>query len=263
MEPKKKIDKTLDAKNANLLKHMLEMELRRMSEGTGIDITFFMAVDGRMLSSYVPQTLSALQFRFLNLVKANIPYMCGQLDAENLKISLQQYKGGMIIISGVGNKAFLTSIVARDVEIVDAADIIRKVQKSSAVIRHLYEVRPMTPEAMAGYEPEVTEELKKLSRLLFVEKFEETREYKRNQDILADMKKKIGTVVGVGQIEEIVTITFNEIGTSFAYMTKEQWMRFLDTVINQHIRKLRGDMVADECARTWTPDLDRRLKTFM
>ena len=134
---------------------------------------------------------------------------------------------------------------------------------STPVLRHVCELRPLTAEAMQGYDPEVVDELNKLSRLLFVEKFEDTRGFKRNQELLADFKKKIGGIVGVGAVEEVVTMTFNELGTNFAYMSKEQWMSFLNMVINQHIRKLRGDLVADECAKTWIPELERKLKSFV
>ncbi|MEW5937634.1 MAG: hypothetical protein AB1665_07440 [Candidatus Thermoplasmatota archaeon] len=263
IEPKKRIDKTLEARDVTLLKHLLEMELRRMSEGLGIDIAFFMGVDGRIFASYIPPVLSASQFRLLNIVKRNIPYLCGQLEHENMRISLQHYDGGAVMISGVGAKAFLALIAARDVDIAEAHGLIRGVLKSSAVVKHIFELRALTPQALEGYEPEVAEELTKLSRQLFVEKFEETREYKKNLEVLNFLKKKVGEVLGIGQVDEVVTLTLNEMGTSFAYMTRELWMRFLEMVINQHVRGLRGDMVADECMRTWGPELERKLKTFM
>lgn len=262
-ETKKRIDKTLDAENVMLLKHLLEMELRRLREDNGIDIVLFIGVDGRTFASQIPNELSAPQFRLLNLIKGNLPYICGQLYAENLKFSIQQYKKSTVIITGVGDNAFLASLLAKEVDLTNMQGLVKNLLKSSTVLRHVFELRPLTAEAMQGYDEEVVEELKKLSRLLFVEKFEDTRSFKRNQELLADMKKKIGGVVGVGKVEEIITLTFNEMGTTFAYMTNDQWMAFLKAVIEQHIRKLSGDLVADECVRTWIPELERKLKSFV
>jgi hypothetical protein len=262
-ETKKRIDKTLDAENAMLLKHLLDMELRRLREDNGIDIVLFIGVDGRTFASNIPNTLSGPQFRLLNLIKGNLPYICGQLYAENLKFSIQQYKGNTVIITGVGDNAFLASLVAKELDLTNIQSLIKNLLRSSTVLRHVFELRPLTAEAMQGYDTDVVDELNKLSRLLFVEKFEDTRGFKRNQELLADFKKKIGSVVGVGNVEEVVTLTFNELGTNFAYMTSEQWMSFLNMAINQHIRKLRGDLVADECAKTWIPELERKLKSFV
>jgi hypothetical protein len=263
LETKKKIDKTLDAENAMLLKHLLDMELRRLREDNGIDIVLFIGVDGRTFASNIPNMLSAPQFHLLNLIKGNLPHICAQLYAENLKFSIQQYKGSTVIITGVGDNAFLASLIAKELDLTNIQGLIKNLMRSSTVLRHVFELRPLTAEAMQGYDPEVVDELNKLSRLLFVEKFEDTRGFKRNQELLADFKKKIGGIVGVGAVEEVVTITFNELGTNFAYMSKEQWMSFLNMVINQHIRKLRGDLVADECAKTWIPELERKLKSFV
>jgi hypothetical protein len=79
-----------------------------------------------------------------------------------------------------------------------------------------------------------------------VEKFDQTRGFKKNMEILALLKKKLAQVVGVGNVDEIITLTFNELGTSAKYITDEQWMQFTEKVINEHIRKLGGDMVADK-----------------
>ena len=262
-EAKKRIDKTLDAENVMLLKHLLEMELRRLREDNGIDIVLFIGVDGRTFASQIPNELSAPQYRLLNIIKGNLPHICGQLYAENLRFSIQQYKSGTVIITGVGDNAFLASLLAKEIDLTNMQGIVKNLLKSSTVIKHVFELRPLTAEAMQGYDEEVIGELKKLSRLLFVEKFEDTRSFKRNQELLADMKKKIGGVAGVGKVEEIITLTFNEMGTTFAYMTNDQWMVFLKKVIEDHIRKVSGDLVADECVRTWIPELERKLKSFV
>jgi hypothetical protein len=131
------------------------------------------------------------------------------------------------------------------------------------VLNHILEVKPITEEAMVDYPEEVSGELKKLSRLLFKEQFEHTREYKKNVEILNFLKKKIESVVGVGVVDEIVTLVLNELGTAPAYMNDKQWRAFLDKVISEHIRDRCGEIVTDEVQRTWVPELERKLKSFV
>ena len=163
----KKMDKTLGAENITLLKHLLTIELRRLCDENNIDIVFFMGIDGRVFSSYIPQQLTPTQFHLLNLIKTNIPHICGQLSTENMKVSVQQFKEGSIIISGVGDNAFLVSIIGKNVQVSQIRDTMDSVITAGAVLKHILEVKPITEEAMADYPEEVSGELKKMSRLLF------------------------------------------------------------------------------------------------
>jgi hypothetical protein len=259
----KKMDKTLEAENISLLKHLLTIELRRLCEENNIDIVFFMGVDGRIFSSYIPQQLTPTQFHLMNLIKINIPHICGQLATENMKVSVQQFKEGSIIISGVGDNAFLVSIIGKNVQVSQIRDTMDSVTTAGAVLKHILEVKPISEEAMSDYPEEVSAELKKLSRLLFKEKFEHTKEYRRNVEILNFLKKKIQEVVGVGVVDEIVTLVLNELGTAPAYMNDKQWRDFLDKVINEHIRDRCGEIITDEVQKTWVPELERKLKSFV
>jgi hypothetical protein len=242
---------------------MLEMELKRIQETNNVDIIMFVGIDGRIFSSLIPQILDGSQFRLLNLVKGNLPSICSQLTAENLNISIQQYKDGTVVISGVGDNCFLVSIYSKPVEIDKLQPLITGITKGSAVLNHLFELKPVTPEAMAGYDQDVVEELSKLTRLLFVEKFDETREYKRNMELLKFIKNKIGSVVGIGAVDEIVTVTMNELGTSAPFMKDKDWIKFTEIIIDNHIKKASGDIVADECKKTWIPEIERKLKSFV
>jgi len=116
MADRKKIDKRMEASTVVQLKYMLEMELRRIKETNGIDMIMFIGIDGRIFSSLIPPLLEAPQFKLLNLVKGNLPFICGQLKAENLTFSIQQYKHGTVIISGVGNNCFIVSIFSKPVD---------------------------------------------------------------------------------------------------------------------------------------------------
>jgi hypothetical protein len=180
-----------------------------------------------------------------------------------MKVSVQQFKLGTIMISGVGDNAFLVSIIGKNVEVTQIQDSIAAVMVASAVLKHILEVKPINDEVMADYPPAVSAELKKLSRLLFKEQFEQTREYKKNIEILNFLKKKIQDVVGVGVVDEIITMVFNELGTAPAYMDDKQWRKFIEKVIEERISEMRGDLVADECRKTWVPEMEKKLKSFV
>src|SRR5438034_183572 len=112
-----KVVKTMEAESVGLLKHMLESELKRARQENGFDIVLFLGVDGRIFASDVPWNLDPKQYRLLNLVKGNLPDICGQLSSQNLKLSVQQYDAGTIIISGVGDKAFLVFLATKPLEL--------------------------------------------------------------------------------------------------------------------------------------------------
>ncbi|UCE38448.1 MAG: hypothetical protein JSW00_04255 [Thermoplasmata archaeon] len=259
----KKIDKTLEAENITLLKHLLSIELRRLCKENNIDMVFFMGIDGRIFSSHIPEQLTPLQYHLMNLIKFNLKHICLQLQSENLKVSIQQFKEGTIMISGVGDNAFLVSIIGKNVEVSQIQDTIGAVSVASAVLKHILEVKPINDEVMADYPPEVSGELKKLSRLLFKEQFAQTREYKKNIEILNFLKDKIQSVVGIGVVDEIITMVFNELGTAPAYMNDNQWRMFIDKVIKERISEMRGDIVAEECLKTWVPEMEKKLKSFV
>ena len=135
--------------------------------------------------------------------------------------------------------------------------------KASTVIKHIFLQKPLTDDALSAYPEEVTEELRKLSRLLFKERFIHTKEYQKNMDILESIKNKIRIVVGKGAVDEILTLTFNEMGVRPANMDRQLWMIFLDKVINSHIKRLGGEIVADECIKTWIPEIEQKLRSFV
>jgi hypothetical protein len=78
------MDKTLEAENITLLKHLLGIELRRICKDNNLDLAFFMGVDGRTFSSHIPEQLTPMQFYLMNLMKNNLKHICGQLQSQNM-----------------------------------------------------------------------------------------------------------------------------------------------------------------------------------
>lgn len=257
-----RVDKTMEAESVGLLKHMLDTELRRAREENGFDLVLFLGVDGRIFASDVPWTLDARQYRLLNLVKGNLNHICSQLSGQNMMLSVQQYDVGTIIISGVGDKAFLTCLTSRTLDMSAMQGVLNNVLNVSSVMKHILDQRGMSEADLSAYSPEVAQELKKLSRALFVEKFEETRGYKRNMEVLAFVRKRLQAVLGVGPLEEVVTMAFNEVGTSAAYMTEAHWERFLELVLDE-VGKVAGEVAAERAKREWTPEVRKMLKSFV
>ncbi len=263
MVDKKKIDKRMEAKSVVQLKHMFDMELRHIKDDNGIDMLMFVGIDGRIFASIIPPVLDPIQFKFLNLVKGNLTSLCSQLKGDKMKISIQQYEFGSVIISGIGNNSFLASILTTPLDIDSMGPTVTNIINGSTVLNHLFEQRPITAEGIEIYDKVVQDELTRLTRQLFVEKFEETRGYKRNIALLKFLKQKISSVVGIGAVDEIITITMNELGTSASYMKDKDWLKFVNMVIENHIKERSGDIVADECKRTWVPEVERKLKSFV
>src|SRR5947208_1308975 len=336
------VDKTMGADTVGHLKHLLETELKRAREENNLDIAMFSGVDGRIFSSSIPNQLDPREYRLLNLLKGSLAHICNQLSGQNMMMSVQQFEAGTIIISGVGDRAFLvfltskpveitkmqtvlanvvkTSIVVRHlfeskpitpevlasydeavagelkrltrilsvqqfeagtiiisgvgdraflvfltskpVEITKMQTVLANVVKTSIVVRHLFESKPITPEVLASYDEAVAGELKRLTRILFVEKFGETKEFKKNKEIAQYLQSKLGPLVGPGPLQEIVTMAYNEVGTTAPYMTPAHWDRFL-TIVIEKLRDLEGDAVAAKAEKEWRARLKQVLSSFV
>src|SRR5437764_10071844 len=120
-----------------------------------------------------------------------------------MMMSVQQFEAGTIIISGVGDRAFLVCLTTKRVEITKMQGVLANVVKTSIVVRHLFESRPITPEILASYDEAVAGELKRLTRILFVEKFGETKEFKKIKVIAQYLQSKHGTLVLPSTLHDI------------------------------------------------------------
>ncbi len=257
-----KVDKTMGAETVGHLKLLLEKELERCREDNILDIAMFLGVDGRIFASSIPNELDPREYRLLNLLKGNLAHICNQLSGQNMMMSVEQFEAGTVIIAGVGDRAFLVFLTTQAVEITKMQGVLSNVVKTAIVIRHLFEERPITPDVLARYDESVAVELKRLTRLLFVEKFSETKEFRKNKEIEAYFRDQLKSLVGPGPLEETITLAYNEVGTAPAYMTRDHWNRFR-TLLIAKLREIRGDTVADRAERDWKKHLDEVLTSFV
>src|SRR3989475_9244228 len=244
------VDKTMGAETVGHLKHLLERELRGAGEENRLDIAMFSGVDGRIFSSSIPNQLDPREYRLLNLLKGNLAHICNQLSGQNMMMSVQQFEAGTIIISGVGDRAFLVFLTTKPVEITKMQGVLANVVKTSIVGRHLFQCTPITPEVLASYDEAVAGELKRLTRILFVEKIGAAKEFKKNKEIAQYLQAKLGALVGPGPLQEIVPMAYNEVGTTAPYMTAGHSARFV-TILIDRLRELEGDAVAAKAEKEW------------
>ena len=258
----KKLVKTLEAKDVTLLRALIHLALRKLVEEAKAEIILFVGVDGRIFDSVIPEELSGSQYYLLNLFKHNLHNICAQLKSKNMKISMEQYNEGSIIISGVGDYAFLAVMITRELDYQEVQNLLASVMKWSTILNHIFQLKPLSGEAVEKYPDEVKKEFYHLSRQLFVERFAYTKQYRKNQKILEYLKKELAQVVGVGMVDEILTLSFNEIGTAVQYMTDDLWPMVIERIADK-IRKMRGDVVADEYYKKWVRDVERMIRTFV
>src|SRR5437764_12065155 len=256
------VDKTMGADTVGHLEHRLDTELRRAREESDLDIAMFLGVDGRIFSSSIPDRLEPREYRLLNLLTGNLAHICNQLSGQNMMMSVQQFEAGTVIISGVGDRAFLVFLTTKPVEITKMQGVLATVLKTSIVVRHLFESKPITPAILASYDEAVAGELTRLTRIWFVEKFGETKEFKKNREIAQYQQTRLGALVGPGPLQEIVTLAYNEVGTTAPYMTSAHWERFL-TILLDRLREIEGDSVAAKAEKEWRAHLKQVLSSFV
>lgn len=253
----------MEAENVSQLKYLLEMELDRLRDRTDVDITLFLGVDGRIFTTSIPEELDTVQYRLLNTFKNNIPSLCSKLKGEDLEVSIERWQRGMAVVASVGDNAFLASLLTKKAEISETGELLEEIVKTTKVLKHIFEQKDFDEESMEGYPDNVKEELDQLSRQLFVDRFKHTKKYKRNMEILNFIKDKIEQTVGLGSVDEIISVTFNELGTSAPYMEEDMWTEFLDRVVDNHLKQKIGDVQAEEYKKQWKSELQNKLKAYL
>lgn len=248
-----------DLEDVSLLKFALVAQLKRTHQSSDVDVLLFAGADGKIYASYIPESIGPKIFELTNLITHNLLHVSQQL-AMGLKQSVIEYEFGTVIFSSVGRGALLISLFTGKVDLSENMD---KIDVAKSVMQHIFEQRPMTEEQLATYSEEVAAELRILSKIVFNEMYTQSSEYKKNMQILADIKEKITGVMGRGEVEQVLAMAFNEIASSPKWMTEDLWPLLVEMIINDQIRPLHGDYVADICEAEWIPDINHKLESFV
>lgn len=248
-----------DLEDVSLLKFALVAQLKRTHQSSDVDVLLFAGADGKIYASYIPESIGPKIFELTNLISNNLLHVSQQLEM-GLKQSVIEYEFGTVIFSSVGRGALLISLFTGKA---DLSENMGKIEIAKAVMQHIFEQRPMTKEQLATYSEEVASELRILAKIVFDEMYTQSSEYKKNMEILADIKEKITSVMGRGEVEQVLAMAFNEIASSPKWMTEDLWPLLLEMIINDQIRPLHGDYVADVCEAEWIPDINHKLESFV
>lgn len=248
-----------DLEDVSLLKFALVSQLKRTYETSDVDVLLFAGVDGKIYASYIPDSIGTKIFELTNLITSNLLHISQQLSM-GLQQSVIEYEFGTVIFSSVGRGALLISLFTTKV---DLSQNMRKIEITREVMQHLFEQRPMTEAQLSTYPADVSRELRELAKCVFNEMYTQSSEYKKNMEVLSDIKKKITGVMGRGEVDQVLAMAFNEIASSPKWMTEKLWPLLLEMVINDQIRPLHGDYIADVCMAEWIPDIKRKLESFV
>ncbi len=258
----KKLEKTMEAKDVTMLRSLIHLALEKLMKEAKLDIILFVGVDGRIFDSIIPEELNAREYYLLNIFKSNLHKICSQLKSKNMMVSIEQYGEGFFIISQVGDSSFLASMVINETGYEELQNLLKSVMKWSKIVNHIFQLKPLSGREVDQYPDEIKKEFHSLSRQLFIEKFAYTKQYRKNQKILEYLKKELSTVVGVGMVDEVLTLTFNEVGTAVQYMTDDLWPIVIER-ISKKITDLRGGIVADEYYKKWMEDVEKIIRSFV
>lgn len=248
-----------DLEDVSLLKFALTAQLKRMYETSDVDVLLFAGVDGKIYASYIPENIGAKIFELTNLITGNLLHVSKQLEI-GLVQSVIEYGFGTVIFSSVGRGTLLISLFTKKV---DLTENMKKIDITREVMQHVFEQRPMSSEQLSRYPDEVSGELRLLAKSVFNEMYTQSSEYKKNMEILDDIKERIETVMGHGEVDQVLSMAFNEIASSAKWMTEDMWILLVEMIIDKQIRPLHGDYVADMCQAEWIPDIKRKLEAFV
>jgi len=255
--------KSLDAENVALLKQVLQLELDALRTDAGVDVVFLMGVDGRIFASSIPSRLAQDQYRLMERLKGQILHLSAALRRQKLKLQVQSFEEGSVVIAQVGSGAFLAAAKAEGGSVRAMDGVIRRLDVACKAVHHIMQEKGFADKDMKGYSEEVRTELKSLAYRLFREAYDTTKAARKNREIAGFLRRKIKDRLGAGLVDEVMNLAYNELGTTERFMNDKLWGRFVDIVVEKHVRRLSGDIVADVCKRTWTKDIERMIASFV
>ncbi|MCK5659713.1 MAG: hypothetical protein KAH86_00005 [Methanosarcinales archaeon] len=245
--------------DVSLLKFALSSQLKELQENSDADVVLFAGSDGRIYASHIPDDSSDKIFELTNLISKNLLHISNQLEI-GLRQSIIEYDLGSVIFSAVGRGTILITLFSEQREL--AANL-EKINITKNVLLHIFEQRPMTDVALSEYDESISNELRSLSKRVFDEMYTQSSEYKKNMEILSDIKGKITGVMGQGEVEHVLTYCFDVLASSPKWMTSEEWMMLVERAIEDQIRPLHGDYIAEMCRIEWIPEIEKKLEAFM
>lgn len=255
--------KSLEAEDVTLLKQVLQLELDALRADAGVDVVFLMGVDGRIFASSIPRKLAQNQYRLLERAKQQVPQIAATLKKQRMKLQIQTYEEGAVVIAESGPGAFIAAVKVDHGSMKGMDPVIRRTEIACQAVAHILKEKGFADEDLRGYSEELKSELKSLSYRLFRDAYDTTKGARKNRDIAQFLRRKIKDRLGAGLVDEVMSLTYNELGTTERFMNNELWQRFVELVVEKHVRRLSGDIVADVCRRTWSKDVGRMSESFV
>ena len=226
-----------------VLKYALDFELEILAEKSDIVVAILVALNGQVLASFVPNDLSSDIFRLINMVKANIPFLRKEITIGRIEQSIARYESGNVIISRVGNGELLISVLNKTSSITDN---LPQIYRCAQILSHISSQKPITPEELTEYGEDVANELAELTERLYAELESKgtVGEKKKNEDILAQFKSILETVVGRAESDMIMIINMNHLGISIKEVSSGQWQQLI-ALIRQSVEAKGGRYYAE------------------
>jgi len=256
-------EKSVNIENVAFLKYLLKLELRRLCEKNHMAMILLMGVGGQVFALYHPPKITKKIHRLFNSVKTNLPYICAQLRNRRMEFSIQRYIHGTTIMAEVNMGVVLVCLLTSTSNVGELNEMVSSILIASKVINHILSNRALTDYNKKGYAEKINHELKELNRVLFEELFHKTSRYQKNMKILKEIKGKLESVLGIGIVEQVITLALNELGLSPRYMVKKDWLLLVRHLIETRIRPTIGDVVAERLIRNWIPEIENKLESFL
>lgn len=209
-----------------VLKHALDFELRLLSEKADVVVALLVGLNGQVLASYVPNDLSSSDYRLLNLVQANIPYLRKEIAIGNIEQSIARYEAGNVVAARVGKGELLLSVLARDTSVTEN---LPQINRCVQVLSHISSQKAITKEELAEYGEDVAEELGELTRRLYQE-LEATGtvgEKKKNEETLEKFKGILDAIVGKAEADMIMIMNRSQLGIQPKRVSPLQWRQLV------------------------------------
>ncbi|HEX9709191.1 MAG TPA: hypothetical protein VGB42_04400 [Candidatus Thermoplasmatota archaeon] len=255
--------KSLDAQDVRLLKQVIRLELDAVRADSGVDVALLMGADGRIFAASMPTALRAREFALMERMKAQVPALATALRRQRMQLQVQSYEEGSVVVAEVGRGSFLVALKA-DGSFLGAMDaVLGRLSVACRVLDHLIKEKGLSPEETRAEPEPVRKELEALSYRLFREAYDTTKTARKNREVAEFLRKRIRDRLGAGLVDEVMGLTYNELGSSERFMNDLLWQRFIETVVEKHVRRVSGDIVADVCARTWSRDVRRMVESFV